>query len=218
MVNPASTASVKSEDYILKYRDGSALKDGIINGNVYFDLEALKRTGVSLDQIAKVAGEAALKVPGIARYFTRSQLERCRASCPRCETEEWVLRPSQRDSLAKLRRTGKSVVRCSGLRDPVGQRVLRGFDPKLSGDLILVQKPFLYLADSFGTANHGSPYSYDTHVPLIIMGQGLKRGHYHQPATPLDIAPTVATVLGIATPNRSQGRILREALKTRPSR
>ena len=218
MVNPASTASVKPEDYILKYRDGSALKDGIINGNVYFDLEALKRTGVSLDQIAKVAGEAALKVPGIARYFTRSQLERCRASCPRCETEEWVLRPSQRDSLAKLRRTGKSVVRCSGLRDPVGQRVLRGFDPKLSGDLILVQKPFLYLADSFGTANHGSPYSYDTHVPLIIMGQGLKRGHYHQPATPLDIAPTVATVLGIATPNRSQGRILREALKTRPSR
>ena len=111
-----------------------------------------------------------------------------------------------------------SVLACSDLRDPVGQRVLRGFDPKLSGDLILVQKPFLYLADSFSTANHGSPYSYDTHVPVIIMGQGLKAGHYPKPATPLDIAPTVATVLGIATPSKSQGRILREALRTRPLR
>lgn len=218
VLNPGSTASVKSEDYIFKYKDGSALKDGIINGNVYFDLEALKRAGVSLDRITKIAGEAALKVPGIARYFTRSQLNRCRASCPRCETDEPRLRTNQRVSLAQPRRTGVSVLPCSDLRDPVGQRVLRGFDPKLSGDLILVQKPFLYLADSFGTANHGSPYSYDTHVPVTIMGQGFKRGHYPQPATPLDIAPTVATVLGIATPNRSQGRILREALTTRPLR
>lgn len=218
LAKPASIASVKSEDYIFKYREGSALKDGIINGNVYFDLEALKRAGVSLDQITRVAGEAALKVPGIARYFTRSQLERCRSSCPRCETDEPGLRTNQRVSLAKLRRTGVSVLPCSDLRDPVGQRVLRGFDPKLSGDLILVQKPFLYLADSFGTANHGSPYSYDTHVPVMIMGQGFKPGHYPGPATPLDIAPTVATVLGIATPSKSQGRILREALTTRPLR
>jgi len=218
LLNPASIASVESEDYIFKYRDGSALKDGIINGNVYFDLEALKRAGVSLDQITRVAGEAVLKVPGIARYFTRSQLERCRASCPRCETDEPGLRTNQRVSLAKLRRTGMSVLPCSDLGDPVGQRVLRGFDPKLSGDLILVQKPFLYLADSFGTANHGSPYSYDTHVPVMIMGQGFKPGHYPEPATPLDIAPTVARVLGIATPSKSQGRILREALTTRPSR
>jgi hypothetical protein len=186
-----------------------------MNGNVYFDLEALKRAGVSLDQITRVAGEAALKVPGIARYFTRSQLERCRAFCPRCEINEPGLRTDQRVSLAKLRRTGVSVLPCSDLRDPVGQRVLRGFDSKLSGDLILVQKPFLYLADSFGTANHGSPYSYDTHVPVMIMGQGFRPGHYREPATPLDIAPTVATVLGIATPSKSQGRILREALRTR---
>lgn len=216
LAKPASIASVKSEDYIFKYRDGSALKDGIINGNVYFDLEALKRAGVSLDQITRVAGEAALKVPGIARYFTRSQLERCRASCPRCEIDEPGT--NQRVSPARLRRRAVSVLPCSDLRDPLGQRVLRGFDPKLSGDLILVQKPFLYLADSFGTANHGSPYSYDTHVPVMIMGQGFTPGHYPKPATPLDIAPTVAIVLGIATPNRSQGRILREALKTRPLR
>jgi predicted AlkP superfamily pyrophosphatase or phosphodiesterase len=206
------------DDYIFKYRDGSAMKDALINGNVYFNLEALKRDGMNLDEITKVAGEAALKVPGIARYFTRSQLERCRTSCPRCETDEPGLRSNQRVSPSKLRQTGMSVLPCSGLRDPVGQRVLRGFDPKLSGDLIVVQKPFLYLADSFNTANHGSPYSYDTHVPVIIMGQGFRPGHYPEPATPLDIAPTVATVLGIATPNKSQGRILREALDSLRSR
>jgi arylsulfatase A-like enzyme len=81
-----------------------------------------------------------------------------------------------------------------------------------------VQKPFSSIGESFDPANHGSPYSYDTHVPVIIMGQGFKPGHYRHPATPLDIAPTVAKVLGIATPSKSQGRILREALKTRSLR
>jgi arylsulfatase A-like enzyme len=201
------------EDYVFKYRDGSRLRDAIVNGNVYFNLEALKRDGVSLDQITHAAGEAALKVPGIARYFTRSQLERCRLACPRCEINNPISSSNGHASGSKVRQTGMAVQPCSGLRDPVGLRVLRGFDPKLSGDLIVVQKPFLYLADSFNTANHGSPYSYDTHVPVIIMGPGLKAGHYRQPATPLDIAPTVTRVLGIATPSKSQGRILREALK-----
>lgn len=212
----STVQSPNTEDYIFKYRDGSRLRDGIANGNVYFDLEALKRDGVSLEQITKVAGEAALKVPGIARYFTRTELERCRTSCPRCEIDQPGLISNQRGSGAMLKGSGIFIQPCSGLSDPVGQRVLRGFDPKRSGDLIVVPKPFLYLADSFNTANHGSPYSYDTHVPVIIMGQGLKAGHYRQPATPLDIAPTVTTVLGIATPSKSQGRILREALTIRP--
>ncbi|MEK6280718.1 MAG: alkaline phosphatase family protein [Acidobacteriota bacterium] len=191
-------------DYIFKFRDGSAMKDAIANGNVYFDLEALKRDGVSLDEITRVAGEAALKVPGIARYFTRSQLGRC--------AENIGAGSNNRLSKPKGRQTGISILPCSGLRDSLGTRVLRGFDPKLSGDLIVVQKPFVILGDSVDPATHGSPYSYDTHVPLIIMGAGLRAGGYHQPATPLDIAPTVTSVLKIPTPSKSQGRILREAL------
>lgn len=193
------------------------MKDAIANGNVYFNLDALKLDGVSLDEITRIAGEAALKVPGIARYFTRSQLQRCRLACPRCETDPGF-KFNPRVSGLKVKQTGMSALPCRGLRDAIGSRVLRGFHPERSGDLIVVQQPFSSIGESFDPANHGSPYSYDTHVPVIIMGQGFKPGHYAEPATPLDIAPTVTTVLGIATPNRSQGRILREALKTRPLR
>jgi len=207
-----------SADYIFKYKEGSATRDAVANGNVYFDLEALKRDGVSLDEITRIAGEAALKVPGIVRYFTRSQIERCRLACPRCEIDNPASTYNKRTSNSKVSQKGMSVLPCRGLRDGVGSRVLRGYDPERSGDLIVVQQPFSSIGDSFDPANHGSPYSYDTHVPVILMGQGLKRGHYRQPATPLDIAPTVTTILGIATPNKSQGRTLREALRTRPSR
>ena len=209
-----SRLKAESADYIFKYREGSAMKDAIANGNVYFNLEALKRDGISLDDITRTAGEAALRVPGIARYFTRSQLDRCRLACPRCETEPgFKFKP--RASGSKWKQSGMSTPPCTGLRDAIGSRVLRGFDSERSGDLIVVQKPFSSIGESFDPANHGSPYSYDTHVPVILMGQGFKRGHYRQPATPLDIAPTVTTVLGIATPSKAQGRILREALNTR---
>lgn len=208
----------RSDDFIFKYREGSAMKDAVANGNVYFDLAALKSDGVSMDEITRIAGEAALKLPGIARYFTRPQLERCRLACPRCEIENPVSTANIRSSNSKVRQTGMSVLPCDGLRDAIGSRVLRGFDPERSGDLIVVQKPFSSIGESFDPANHGSPYSYDTHVPVIIMGQGFKPGHYRHPATPLDIAPTVAKVLGIATPSKSQGRILREALKGRSLR
>ena len=210
-----SGMKAESADYIFKYREGSAMKDAIANGNVYFNLEALKRDGVSLDEITRIAGEAALKVPGIARYFTRSQLEGCRLACPRCETDNPPSSSNEHTSNSRVRQTGMPVPACRGLSDAIGSRVLRGFDPERSGDLIVVQKPFSSIGESFDPANHGSPYSYDTHVPVILMGQGFKRGHYPEPATPLDIAPTVATVLGIATPSKSQGRILREALDTR---
>jgi predicted AlkP superfamily pyrophosphatase or phosphodiesterase len=174
-----------TDDYILQYGDGNSKKDAIINGNVYFNLDALKRDGINLDEITSIAAKAALTVPGIANAFTRSELEKCRAASgpPAC------------------------------LTDVVGSRVLSGFSSKLSGDLIIVQKPYVYLGDSVDPANHGTPYAYDTHVPMMLMGQGIKPGRYRQPVTPLDIAPTVASYLGIRKPDKSQGRVLREALE-----
>jgi len=197
------------DDYILQYGDGATKRDAIINGNIYFNLEALKRDGVSLDEVTRAAAEAVMQVPGVARVFTRRQLERCRLLCPTCE----------RSISSSERRQGKPQIShdpvidsCSGIDGEIGMRVLRGFNPKQSGDLIVVQKPNVYLGDGSDPANHGTPYSYDTHVPMIIMGRGFKPGRYRQAATPLDIAPTVSEVLGIPTPAKSQGRILREAL------
>lgn len=90
-----------------------------------------------------------------------------------------------------------------------------------SGDLIVVQKPYWLFGVSahdlgFGlSTDHGSPYDYDTRVPVILMGAGIRPGEYQTAATPADIAPTLAFLCAI-TLGRSDGRVLVEALA--PSR
>lgn len=98
-------------------------------------------------------------------------------------------------------------------QDPLARRVLHGFYPRRSGDVVVIYEAFKYLDSGFITATHGSPYSYDTHVPLIIMGAGMMPGQYMQDATPADIAPTLASILGVQSPSNAVGRILIEGVR-----
>ncbi len=61
-------------------------------------------------------------------------------------------------------------------------------------------------------AGHGSAHAYNTHVPLLLFGLGIKPGKHNIPAAPTDIAPTLARLLGIPKPTKSTGRVLDEAL------
>jgi predicted AlkP superfamily pyrophosphatase or phosphodiesterase len=98
--------------------------------------------------------------------------------------------------------------------DPIARRAFHGFYPRRSGDVVVVYEPFKYLGD-FITATHGSPYSYDTHVPLIIMGAGVSPGRYTQAATPADIAPTLSSIIGVQAPSNTVGRVLTEGIMKR---
>jgi predicted AlkP superfamily pyrophosphatase or phosphodiesterase len=200
-------------NYIFQYNESGLSKDSIINGNVYFDLDALGRDGVSLDEITELAGQAVSKLPGIAQYYTRSQLEKCRTAV-HARTSNADLGRNQTTSAdtGSSRSTPNTRHRAPCLTDPIGSRVLRGFNPERSGDLIFVQKEFYYLGDSADPTSHGTPYAYDTHVPVILMGRGIKLGKYRRAATPSGIAPTLSALLGIKPPNKSQARILSEAL------
>jgi predicted AlkP superfamily pyrophosphatase or phosphodiesterase len=100
----------------------------------------------------------------------------------------------------------------TSITDPIERRVLHGFYPTRSGDVVLIAEPFKYLGDTI-TATHGSAYSYDTHVPTIIMGAGVIPGRYLEPATPADIAPTLSALLRITQPSNATGRVLIEAIK-----
>ena len=55
---------------------------------------------------------------------------------------------------------------------------------------------------------------YDTHVPVILFGFGIKGGEYLQPASPIDLAPTLALLTGVTLPE-AMGRVLTEAIQTR---
>ena len=90
--------------------------------------------------------------------------------------------------------------------------------PGRSGDLYVLQKPY-WLMDSSpesgkrvtGTG-HGTPYNYDQHVPVFLMGFGIQPGEYFAPSTPADIAPTLGALTGVTLATRD-GRVLAEALK-----
>lgn len=100
----------------------------------------------------------------------------------------------------------------TSVTDPIERRALHGFYPARSGDVVMVAEPYKYIAETI-TATHGSPYSYDTHVPTIIMGAGVNPGRYLEPASPADIAPTLSALLRITPPSNSTGRVLIEALR-----
>src|SRR3982751_3138129 len=89
---------------------------------------------------------------------------------------------------------------------------VRGFFPAARRHIVLIAEPYKYLGDTI-TATHGSPYSYDTHVPVIIMGTGIIPGRYLEPASPADIAPTLSALLHITAPSSSTGRVLMEAVR-----
>ena len=172
-------------DYVRTFTNKQETEEGLLNSNFYFNRAALQRDGVDPDECERVVGELAMQMPGAVRFFTRAQLENGRISAG----------------------------------DDVGRRVLHGFYPQRSGDVIIVFGPYANLfdppddpMDPSATATHGSPYGYDTHVPLIIMGRGFRPGRYVQAATPADLAPTLANVLDVQTPSCSAGRVLAEAL------
>jgi predicted AlkP superfamily pyrophosphatase or phosphodiesterase len=95
--------------------------------------------------------------------------------------------------------------------DRIGRRVVRGFNVQRSGDLEIILEPFWMRATS-GTT-HGTPYNYDAHIPLVLMGPPIKPGVYSDPVALNDLAPTLATILNVQPPSGSSGRVLTEAIK-----
>lgn len=82
------------------------------------------------------------------------------------------------------------------------------FHPHNSGDLFLVPKENYIELGDLGTT-HKSPHDYDTHVPLVFAGYGLTPKVVTDSVETVDIAPTIARLLGIPVPDRVDGKILR---------
>ncbi|BCS32010.1 alkaline phosphatase family protein [Luteitalea sp. TBR-22] len=95
-------------------------------------------------------------------------------------------------------------------RDLASERITRGYHRDRSGDLHVLLEPH-WITAAAGTT-HGTPYGYDAHIPLILMGPGVQAGTYRDHATLLDLAPTLAALVDVEPPAASVGRVLTEAL------
>ena len=102
--------------------------------------------------------------------------------------------------------TGSELEHAQPTGDPIALLMERGYYRGRTADLLIVQKPY-WLASKQGTS-HGTPFSYDTHVPMIFLGRGIRAGRYDENVRTADIAPTLAALLGVNTPSGSVGRIL----------
>jgi predicted AlkP superfamily pyrophosphatase or phosphodiesterase len=96
--------------------------------------------------------------------------------------------------------------------DGIMNSLQNGYNQKISGDVLMIPYPATLTRGRTGTS-HGSGYSYDTHIPMIFYGNGIKKGVSKKRYEIIDIAPTIANLLKIEVPNASTGKIIDEALK-----
>jgi hypothetical protein len=91
--------------------------------------------------------------------------------------------------------------------DAIGESVRQSFHPECSGDVAVVELRYHMISgpitspklDSYRTT-HGTPHEYDTHVPLVVYGWGIKPGVHTERVTPLATAAIVARALGVPKP------------------
>jgi hypothetical protein len=98
-------------------------------------------------------------------------------------------------------------------RDGIASLMQRGFNVQRSADVSVQLKPgWLDWYVKTGTS-HGAAYSYDTHVPIVFMGYGIRPGATAAPVSVKDIAPTLAVLLSVENPNGTTGKAIQSIVE-----
>ena len=92
----------------------------------------------------------------------------------------------------------------------IRDQFLKAFHPQLSGDLLFAFVPYSWQGTT--KATHGSPWTYDTHVPVLWLGRGVKRMRVDRPVSPAAIGVTFARLLGVPAPVQNEEQPLVELL------
>jgi predicted AlkP superfamily pyrophosphatase or phosphodiesterase len=69
---------------------------------------------------------------------------------------------------------------------------------------------YCLVTDSKVGTSHGSPYAYDTRVPIVFWGQGINARGVNRPIHSVDVAPTLAKILHLSVPKNLDGKALKE--------
>lgn len=121
--------------------------------------------------------------------------------------KEFLMKQSQ----IKRVYTAEEIMASSG-NDYYLNCIANGYDGTQNGDLVLLNKPGYLDHQGTGTS-HGTPYSYDTHVPLIFYGWHIKKGESFDYKVIPQIAPTIAQKISIPFPNGTEANVLTEVFE-----
>ncbi|MCA9271297.1 MAG: hypothetical protein KDA41_22595, partial [Planctomycetales bacterium] len=115
--------------------------------------------------------------------------------------------------------TAEDLAAPSTADDPLRRQIRLSYYPERSGDVLFALQPYHTQFRTIDKPNgpwdattHGSPWEYDTHVPLVFVGAGIRAGRHAAPASPAQVAPTLARLLGVDAPKESQEPPLEAAL------
>ncbi len=100
----------------------------------------------------------------------------------------------------------------ASIPEPIRTRIVNGYNWQRSGDIQLIYHDSWLPSYSKSGTTHGSWNSYDSHIPLIFMGWGVKPGESHQAYHMTDIAPTLAALLRVQFPSGTIGNPISEAI------
>jgi predicted AlkP superfamily pyrophosphatase or phosphodiesterase len=100
----------------------------------------------------------------------------------------------------------------ANLPEELRSRIINGYNVEHSGVIQIILKPGIYSGHGTTGTTHGTWNPYDTHIPLVFMGWGIKHGSLTRQTHMTDIAPTVASLLHIQAPNGNIGKTISEAL------
>jgi predicted AlkP superfamily pyrophosphatase or phosphodiesterase len=132
------------------------------------------------------------------------------------------------DSVALEHRVREGLLKIDGVADVYFRRELmngknpdrpylgkyqRGYFPPRGKDFLIRPCEYCLITSSATGTSHGSPYRYDTHVPMVFWGKGIKSGKVSREVHTVDIAPTIARYLDIPYPPIVDGTPLREIVK-----
>jgi len=99
---------------------------------------------------------------------------------------------------------------------PLVQSILRNYNPSRSGDIYVVFEPNRFINEFDGltvAVGHGSPWGYDSYVPIIFAGFGIRAQRINRIVHTVDIAPTLSLIVGAKPPTGSSGAPLNEVIR-----
>ncbi len=100
----------------------------------------------------------------------------------------------------------------SAMNPFLAERYKNSYYPKRSGDIQLVMQPGWIVGFPGSSTSHGTPYNYDTQIPLLLFGNGIRKGELLRSSLSVDLASTLATLLKILSPSGNIGNPIGEAL------
>lgn len=156
----------------------------------------------------------------LVKVFWNPSLYLDREAVDRAGLEVAVVENALREEILKVPGVRFAVTRTDLLKgnvtsEPMHAKLQRAFHPTRSGNVLFVQDVGWYLypnPDEFA-AMHGSPYTYDTHVPIMFAGHKVKHWIVDRDVGPEDMASTVTAYLGLKPPSGSTGTPLVEVLE-----